>query len=278
MKKLFLIAPLLFLGCVNSSHIERKIEKRSEEMKLLNDYHITKKSLHKLGNDFIFLALSTDGSLIFYKIDKNYDLLYSKKIDLVINPIKVKVIKEKIYILAYSETENRPIFLTLDKNGNIIKKFFIGKKFNTPKDFLIENNNIIIALNSYSQNNLSDIVIYKNNQSFKFSTEYAEEISNIIPYQNGYLIIGNISKNTQDILISYLDNNFKSIWSREIDFGLEESVKEIRIVDNKIILDIVSQNYTGMEEYYTLKLDKNGNILNKNKEFEIKNYPLKFQG
>ena len=279
MKKLLLIPIALFtIGCVNNPNVDTKIDKTTRDMKLLNDYHTTIENLHKLGDDYIFLNLATDGSLSFNKIDKNYDPIMSKKIDLVITPSKVKVQNDKIYILGYSQTQNKPIFVILDKNGNITKKFLVGKKFNTPIDFLVQNENIIIGLNSYSKKNLTDVVIYKNNHKHLFSSKYAEELTTIIPYNDGYLLIGNVTQDSQNVFISYIDKNFKSIWTRDIDFGLEESLKDVEIKKNTIILHIISQNYTGMEEYYTVKIDKNGKILNQSKEFEIKNYPLKFQG
>jgi len=279
MKKLLLIPLALFtIGCVNNPNIDKKIDNTTKDMKLLNDYHTTKEDLHKLGDNYIFLNLSTDGSLSFNKIDKNYDPIMTKKIDLVITPSKVKVKNNKIYILAYSQTKNQPIFVILDQNGNIIKNFLLGKKFNTPVDFVVKNNDVIIGVNAYSKKTLTDIIIYKNKKTHIFSSKYAEELTTIIPYNDGYLLIGNVTQDSQNVFISYIDKNFKSIWTRDIDFGLEESLKDVEIKKNTIILHIISQNYTGMEEYYTVKIDKNGKILNQSKEFEIKNYPLKFQG
>jgi len=279
MKKLMLLPVLFMLGCVNNQNIDQKIDNTTKDMKLLNDYHTTKQNLHKLGNDYIFINLDSNGNITFYKIDKNYDLISYKTLkNLVITPYKIKVKNNKVYILAYSQTKNLPIFLILDSNGNILEKSYIGKKFNTPRDFIIQKNKIIIVLNSYSKDNSTDIVIYDNKTPHLFSSKYAEEATAIIPFNNGYLLVGNISRENQDAFIAYLDNNFKTKWVRELDFGLEESVKEIKIENNIISLKIVSQNYTGMEQYYIVKIDKNGKILNQSKQFEIKNYPLKFQG
>ena len=279
MKKLLLIPIALFtIGCVNNPNVDKKIENTKKDMKLLNDYHTTKRNLHKLKDNYIFLNLANDGSLTFYKINKNYDLISSKKINLVITPHKVKINNNKVYVLAYSQTENKPIFIILDENGNIIKKFYIGKKFNTPADFIVKNDKIIIGLDSYSKNTLTDIIIYENNKPHTIASKYAEELTTIIPYNNGYLIIGNVTQDTQNVFISYVDKNFKAQWTRDIDFGLEESIKDVIIKNNKIILKIGSENYTGMEEYYTIEIDENGKILNKSKDFEIKNYPIKFQG
>ena len=279
MKKLLLIPIALFtIGCTNNANIDKKIDNTTKDMKLLNDYHTTKGNLHKLGKNYIFLNLATDGSLAFYKIDENYEPVSSKELKLVITPHKVKVIDNKVYVLAYSQTENKPIFVILDKDGNIIKKFLVGKKFNTPKDFIVKDNNIIIALNSYSKDNGTDIMIYKNNTPHTISTKYSEEVTAIVPFKDGYLLFGNVDQDTQNVFVAFLDKDFKIKWSRDIDFGLEEAIKDISIKDNIITLKIVSQNYTGMEEYYTIQINENGKILNQNKDFEIKNYPLKFQG
>ena len=280
MKKLLIIPIALFtIGCTNNTNINKDIKKTNKDMKLLKTYHTTKINLHKLGNNYIFLNLDSNGNVTLYTIDKNYDLVDSKKINLVITPREVKVKNDKIYILAYSQTENKPIFLILNKKGDILKKYFIGKKFNTPRSFFVDkHNNIIITLNSYSKDNSTDIVIYKNQKPYTFSSKYAEEAFAILPYEKGYLLVGNVDQTTQNVFVAYLDDNFKTKWIRDIDFGLEESIKDIEIKNNEIILNIISQNYTGMEQYYNIKIDKNGKILNQSKDFEIKNYPLKFQG
>jgi len=279
MKRLILPLALLFTGCVsNNTNIDKNLQKTSKDMKLLSKYHTTKKNLHKLNNDYVFLALADNGSVGFYIINNDYDLKFSKTLNLNINPVKVKVKNNKVYVLAYDVVANKPIFVVLDNRGNVINKYFVGKKFNTPVDFLIDGNDVIITLNSYSKNNGEDIIIYKNNLSHTISTKYAEEAKIILPYDKGYILVGNISQNTQNVFIAFMDKNFNILWSRDIDFGLEESVKNIKIQNGVIILDIISQNYTGAEEYYSIKIDKNGKILNHNKKFEIKNYPLKFQG
>jgi len=279
MKKLLLIPISLFMfGCVNNANIDKHMDNTKKDMKLLKNYHTTKENLHKLGNNYIFLNLNSNGEITFYKIDKNYNLISSKKIGLVITPKEIKVKNNLIYVLAYSQTANKPIFVVLDKEGNIKSQKLLGKKFNTPKNFLLENNDIIIALNTYSKDNGTDIVIYKNDTPHKISTKYSEEASVILPFKNGYILAGNVDQTTQNVFVAYLDKNFKTIWTRDIDFGVEESIKNIEIKNNEIILTIISQNYTGMEEYYTVKIDENGKILTHSKEFEIKNYPLKFQG
>jgi len=79
-------------------------------------------------------------------------------------------------------------------------------------------------------------------------------------------------------LLVFVDKNFKTIWVRDIDFGLEENIVNIKLVDNKnIIATVVSQNYTGMEQKWDIKLDKNGKIISKNKNFELKDVDLQFK-
>ncbi|NPA54918.1 MAG: hypothetical protein GXO40_00970 [Epsilonproteobacteria bacterium] len=279
MRRIALVAILLFVGCSSNVELNKDVKQTNKDFKLLSNYHVTKGSLHKLGNNYIFLALGEDGILRFNKIDAKYDLLQSKKIPIVMSIQKIKVIGDKIYVLGYSQTANRPIFVTLDKDGNILSQKLVAHRYNTPRDFIVQKDgSVVLVLNRYSKDTLSDIVIYKDNKEHIFATKYAEQATKIIPYNNGYLLVGDVSQTTQNVFVAYLDQNFHTKWVRDFDFGLEESIKGVTIKDGIITLDIISQNYTGMEEYYVVKLDKNGHIITKSKKFNIENYPLKFQG
>jgi hypothetical protein len=281
MKKLLLIpATLLIVGCTNNSNIDidKNIENTDVGMKLLKQYNISPIKLHSFKNGFVFVEKLTDGSIHLSKLNKNYQKIQSKKIDMVIDPREVKIYKDKIYLLAYDQTPQKTVVLEFDENLNLKNKTYFGKKFDSPVDFIVDSNGFKIVANHYSKNNGTDIVVWTNNNSFTFSTQYAEEANFIRPFKDGYLIVGNISDNTQNVLIFYVDKNFKTKWVRDFDFGLEEEVVSIKTKGNSILLGINSENYTGMTQFYNIELDENGKILNKTKEFEIKNYPLKFQG
>ena len=281
MKKLLLIPTTLFIvGCTNNADIkiDKNIKNTDVGMKILKKYNISPKKLHSFKNGFIFVEKLTTGSIYLSKLDKNYQKIQSKKIDMVIDPREVKIYKDKIYLLAYDQIPQKIVVLEFDENLNLKNKTYFGKKFDSPIDFIVDSNGFKIIANHYSKNNGTDIIVWTNNNSFTFSTQYPEEANFIRPFKDGYLIIGNITDNTQNVLIFYVDKNFKTKWVRDFDFGLEEEVISIKTKENSILLGINSENYTGMTQFYNIELDENGKILNKTKEFEIKNYPLKFQG
>jgi len=274
MKKLLLIPAIAIIsGCMQTTP---KIKSFNNDLKILNKYNIDTNRLHRMGDNYLFFITNQNGTII-YELDKNLKVIMSKKVPIMINPTKLRISDNKIYLLGYSVNDKKPILLTFDKNAKLLNKKFYGEKFNTPRDFIIDKTPIV-AVNSYGKTTSSDIDIYKNNKKYSFTSPFAEEVNFIKKFKNGYLILGNVSQDTQNALIIYTDKNFKTKWMLDIDYGIDEDVKDIKIEDNKIIVTIHSQNYTGMESDYTIILDEDGKILSKKQDYKIKNLPLKFHG
>jgi len=267
----------LFVGCANSNSPETNKVDVKTNLKMLKQYSISKEKLHKIGNNYVFDVLNTNGTLYLYTLDNRHQFIKKIKVNGVIEPKKLKVFNNKIYLLGYNQQDNKTILLTFDKELKELSRKNYGDKYDTPRDVIIENNNIIIALNSYN-NGISNIKIIENGESHLFSNSQNTSISFLIPFNNGYLIAGEVQDDTQNALLVFVDKNFKTIWVRDIDFGLEENIVNIKLVDNKnIIATVVSQNYTGMEQKWDIKLDKNGKIISKNKNFELKDVDLQFK-
>ncbi len=275
MKKLMLIPAIaLISGCMQTT--PQKTHSFDNEFKILNKYNISKNRLHKINDNYLFFITNQNGTVI-YKLDKNLKVIMSKKVPIMINPTRLKITNNKIYLLGYSINDKKPILLTFDKDGNLLNKKIYGKKFNTPRDFIIDKTPIV-AINSYGKTTSTDIDIYKNNKKYSFASPLGEEVNFIRKFNNGYLILGNISQDNQNALIIYTDKNFKTKWSLDINYGVDEDVKNVKIETNKIIVTIHSQNYKGMESDYTIIIDKDGKIISKSQDYKIKDLPLKFHG
>ena len=275
MKKLAIIPIVALLsGCMQTTP---KLQSFNNDLKILQKYNIEANRLHKDNNGNSLFFITNQNGTFIYKLDKNMNVLMSKKVPIMINPTKLELVNNKIYLLGYSVKNQKPILLTFDKNGNLLTKKLYGNKFNTPRDFIIDKTPIV-AINSYGKTTSTDIDIYKNNKKYSFASPLSEEVNFIRKFNNGYLILGNISEDTQNALIIYTDKNFKTKWALDIDYGVEEDVKSVKIKDNKIIVTINSQNYTGMESDFTITINKDGKIISKKQDYKIKDLPLKFHG
>jgi len=276
MKKFSLmLVGALFIGC-NSQPQVKSIDVNTE-LKILKKYNIDKSKLLKFNNNYVFEILETDGTLNIYILDKNYNIVKKHTIKGVIEPKKLVVFKDKLYLLGYDQKENKPLVITLDKNLNELNRKFYGQKFDTPRDILITKDGIIVGVTTYKNGN-SIIKIIKNNTPHIFGISNQNTNINFIKsFKDGFIIGGEVQNETGNALIVCLDKNFKVLWLRDLDLGLEENVKKLTIKDDLIITTILSQNYTGMEEEWDIRIDKNGKVLTQNKNFTINDIPLQFK-
>jgi len=138
----------LFVGCANSNSPETNKVDVKTNLKMLKQYSISKEKLHKIGNNYVFDVLNTNGTLYLYTLDNKHQFIKKIKVNGVIEPKKLKVFNNKIYLLGYNQQDNKTILLTFDKELKELSRKNYGDKYDTPRDVIIENNNIIIALNS----------------------------------------------------------------------------------------------------------------------------------
>jgi len=277
MKKIFLIIPLLFLGCVNQSNIsvEKQLKQQQIEKKLIDKYQISKDALINVEDGYIFTLPTNDGIAI-YKLDKNYDLVRKKTFPILLDVKKVKYINGKIYIVGYDQNKNRPALLITDKELNSYTLKHFSNSFDIPEDFIVENGKLVVLLNTFKNHN-PDIEIYENGKNIVFNNPQTAEHGKFIIKQNGgYLIIGSIQHPHEDLLILFAKDG-KIIWSRVYDFGLDDSPVKVKKTDKNIQIDIVSQDYMGAQSEFYITIDKNGNIIKVKKGVEFKTLPMRLR-
>ncbi|GAB6045312.1 hypothetical protein JCM11957_09100 [Caminibacter profundus] len=273
MKKLVYLLPLIFLGCVNNINIDKKLKETSIEDKIIKEYQISKSALTKIDNDYYFYMPHSNG-LIIYKLDSNYRLVKKKIIPKLIEGHKLISNKNYIFLIGYDQTKNRPIILKLDKNLEIKSQKYIADKFDIPQDAIINNNSTTVLLLTYK--NGADIKLYENGKVKVFEAKQNQFPKFLIKYNGGYLIVGSIQHPQEDLLVVFVKNN-KILWANIYDFGMEDTPKKVYVKDKNIVIKLVSQDYMGAEKYITIEINKNGNIIKKEKNLEFKRLPTRFR-
>lgn len=276
MKKLILMGiSLVFFGCVQNQP-QAKVNPKTE-IKLIKKYGITQDALINYKNFYYFSNIEPNGISV-NKLDKNYNLVSKKVINILIEPKKYLVKNNHFYIFGYDNSKQKPVILDFDLNTfKLIKTLYVGKKYSTPADFFIKKD-IYSAINVFNEKTQSDIYIYKNTTLFsKIASNKKESVKFIYPIENNFLIIGNIYFTNYDILIALIDKNGKIIKARRIDLGMDDYVNKISIQNGKIILHAITTDNMGAEIDYTLTLDKNLNVLKSKKNLEFRELPVKFR-
>jgi hypothetical protein len=279
-KKFFSIAflTLFLIGCAqNQTNNIPKINPE-KDIKLLNNYGITKDNLLTDKNYYYFLNIEPNGISI-NKLNKQYHLINKKIFHILIEPTKALIKNEDLYILGYDNNKQKPILLIINlHNLKIEKKEYIGKKYSIPADFFIKDKNIFIAINVFDKNTQSDIYIYKNHSLLKkINSPKKEKAKYILPFNDKILIVGTITFTNNDILLMLIDKNAKIINAKSIDLGMDEYIKNVLIKNNKILLNIISTDYMGAEIDYIFELDKNLNLIKNKKNLEFKELPVKLR-
>jgi hypothetical protein len=202
MKKLILMGiSLVFFGCVQNQP-QAKVNPKTE-IKLIKKYGITQDALINYKNFYYFSNIEPNGISV-NKLDKNYNLVSKKVINILIEPKKYLVKNNHFYIFGYDNSKQKPVILDFDLNTfKLIKTLYVGKKYSTPADFFIKKD-IYSAINVFNKKTQSDIYIYKNTTLFsKIASNKKESVKFIYPIENNFLIIGNIYFTNYDICLLY---------------------------------------------------------------------------
>jgi hypothetical protein len=273
--KYSIIAALL-AGCAQNSTPVKKINP-SADIKLLKNYGINEDNLISYKNFYYFSDIESNGISI-NKLDKNYNLVSKKVINLLIEPKKYLIKNGHFYILGYDNIKQKPIIIDFSlKTFSLIKTIYLGKEYSMPADFFIDKD-IYTAINTFNKKTQSDIYIYKNTTLFsKIASEKKENAKFILPFEQKLLVIGTITYTNDDILIVLINENGKIIEARRIDLGMDDYINKIEIKNKNIVIYATSTDNIGAEIDYTLILDKNLNILKSKKNLEFKELPVKFR-
>ena len=273
MKKIyFLIGALFFAGCAKNVNIDKELKETQIENKIIKKYQISKQSLVKCGDNYYFYEPVNNGIQIF-KLDKNYQIKKIKQIKKLIDVTNIKSNNNYLYLLGYDQEKNSPALLIVDKDLNLIKTKYFGKKYDIPKDMIIEKEPVIVLTN---YNDGANLEICNGNKCKIFKEKHNTLPKFIKKFNGGYLIVGSIQHPEEDLLILFIKNN-KIVWSKVYDFGLDDTPNEVIIKENKAEIKLISQDYMGAEKYITIQIDEQGNILNKKKELEFKQLPTGFR-
>ena len=269
MKKILFLAGALFLitGCVNSQQNIKPISMKS--VSLLDKYGVSEKALMPVNDGYIFVIPAASGADI-YKLDKNYNLIWKKSTPILIDPVKSEIKNNTLYILGYDQNKNKVALLEYDLKGNVKKINYYGKKFDLARDFLILNKKTYVAVTQYTPDNNSDIVIYSSdNKKITLSTPYMDDVKFIKPFKKGILIIGSIQNKSENVIIAYKTLENQTVWSKEIDMGMDEKPLKITIKNDKIMLDVLSTDNMGAEKEVTFIIDEKGNIKSIKKDQKV---------
>ena len=277
MKKILFLAGALFLftGCVNNQQNIKPISMKS--VNLLDKYGVSEKALMPVNDGYIFVIPAAGGADI-YKLDKNYNLIWKKSTPILIDLVKSEIKNNTLYILGYDQKKNKVALLEYDLKGNVKKINYYGKKFDLARDFLILNKKTYVAVTQYTPNNNSDIVIYSSdNKKITLSTPYMDDVTFIKPFKNGILIIGTVQGKSENVIIAYKTLNNKTVWSKEIDMGMDEKPLKITVKKGEILLDVLSTDNMGAEKEVTFIIDEKGNVKSVKKGVEFEQLPMKYR-
>jgi len=117
MKKILLISYVFFLGCATQQNL--------------------------------FFQPSVNGTDI-YVLNTNYKLIKKFSTPILLSAKKLRIYKNKIYLFGVDQNKYYPALLIFNKNGKLIDKYEIHKKYALPKDFFVKNSNVYFIIDVYS--------------------------------------------------------------------------------------------------------------------------------
>ena len=273
MKKLLLI-PFIFLGCANTQ-ISKNIQNINQSKKIIDKYQVNKDSLTKVGDLYAFFKPSAKGVQIIL-IDKNLNIVKVVNSPILMNGKKLKYIDNKLYLLGYDETKNKPVMIIFNKTLTVKKIKYFPYKYAIAEDFTIINKKPVVLINTFSPKTQADILIYDNKKEIKIASPKAQNGKFIKKYQNGFVMAGSVQNNDEDLLVANIQND-KVKWIQVINLGMGETPQKLIIKNGEIIVNVISQDYMGASTYYKLTFDKNGKLIKKEKNLEFKALPTRFR-
>lgn len=274
MKKILLISYVFFLGCATQQNItlNKQINTVNKDNVLMKKYHVTSDNLIKFGKNYLFFQPSVNGTDI-YVLNSKYKLIRKFSTPILLSAKKLRIYKNKIYLFGVDQNKYYPALLIFNKNGKLIDKYEIHKKYALPKDFFVKNSNVYFIIDVYS-NGKSYIEIYKNNKKYKqIKLNHSINGNFIFQFDGNIYVTGTIKNKTQDAFIVNLNKN----WIRVFDLGMDESIIKVNTKKNKLILTILSTDEMGADEYYEIILNSNGKILENRCKIKFPALPSRFR-
>ena len=278
MKKLLIgsvCGVFMLVGCASTSsnmNITKSIKNNEINQMLMNKYNITKSNLIKFGKDYIFFAPSPNGIRIVF-LNKKYQYIKSFTTSYYLEVRKIAVYDNKIYVLGIDEKTYYPELLVLNKNGKIVNKIIIKKKYAIPKDLYLQNKNNYVMIDVFA-NGKSYIEIYKNGKLLKKITlKHAINGTFIFKDGNDLFVVGTIKNTTQDAFIINLTKG----WIRFFNTGEDDSFERYSIKNGNIVLMLHSTDEMGEGSYYEIIINKDGKILKSKCKIRFNRLPLRFR-
>ena len=273
-KKLIGILGVVFIiGCSNNNlDIDKRIKEVNIDKKLMKKYHITTNNLLNFGNYYIFASPSPNGTDIIF-LDKNYNEIKKFSTSYFLDVKKIAVSNGKIYIVGVNETTYYPELLILNRDGKLIKKIEIPKKYGVVKDLYLDNGNNYVLIDVFS-NGKSYIEIYKNGKLLK-KIELKNPINGTFVFKmgNDLFVIGIERKKDEDAFIS----NVTKGWIRYFDLGMDEMIDNYKIKNNNIVLTLHSTDEMGADTYYEVIINKEGKIIKSKCKVKFAPLPMRFR-
>ena len=274
MKRLIGVLGIFFIvGCsTNNLDIDKKIKEVNIDKQLMKKYHITTDNLLKFNNYYIFASPSPNGTDIIF-LDKNYKEVKKFSTSYFLDVKKIAISNGKIYIIGVNETTYYPELLILDRNGKLIKKIKIPKKYGVVKDLYLSNGDNYILVDVFS-NGKSYIEIYKNGKLLK-KIELKNPVNGTFVFKTGndLFVIGVERNSDEDAFVS----NITKGWIRLFDLGMDEMIDNYKIEGDKIILTLHSTDEMGADSYYEVVIDKNGKIIKSKCKVKFAPLPMRFR-
>lgn len=253
------------------------------------EYVITKNSSAIQIQDFTladdsnrYLLLNHEYSLILTKLNPQNDLVWSKAIapNMYASCSKITVSGNFIYISYVSGIDLAKKILKLDSNGNLVwEKAWYSTSYGAydiEKRLIVDSeNNILSFIGDYED---TKILKLDQNGNKIFSKRIVNDTTvtknpsfDLIRCENGNYIL--TAKEESTCVISKLDENMSKIWSKIFPLDYYNHPKTaIELEDHKILVAGYSDDLDGYPCIYSLLLDPNGNLLQKNYYIDNYNY------